>query len=174
MNAQQALAAYRDIVVVNADHIALDLGVQLRGASIEAQKAAFAGSKETGWFYLYSHPKHPDVVMETIVSTGQDESIISLYKPHPAFASAGELMRVRRILIDGLASKFGMNAESIAIPDHSRGRELDMSELATGQLIDLLAEQVGTLAERVGSYGGDASIVKAFDDRGNFDVRRGN
>jgi hypothetical protein len=173
MNPDQALAAYRGIVVVNAAHIALELSLQLRNASIEAQRAAFGGDKEVGWVYLYRHPTlHTDTVLESVASPDGMDTITSTYKNHPALANIGELIRTRRNLIRALASKVGLSAENIGIEDPVRGRMLGLTELSTGQLIDMLAEKAGvTIQAPTESLGGDIEIVQPAG-HGDFDVKR--
>lgn len=139
---QDILQAYSDVVVVNAPKIALEIALALKAQSLAVQRATFAGDAESGPFYLYRIDKFPDTVFECMASTDGD-AISSLYKNHRIFNSGGELMRARKFLIRAIAEKVGLSAESIGIDDPGRGRALSLRELATGQLIDVLAERMG-------------------------------
>jgi hypothetical protein len=150
MNA--TLDAYRDVVVVNGEQKTLDLSLDLKKKSTEEQRNFFAGTPMTGWFYLYGR-EGDDTLMECVMSP-QGDSITSLYKRHPIFASAGELIRARTTLMAALSDKVGLSIEGIGIEDMARGRTLGLAELSTGQLIDLLAERSGvSLAAKTDSYG---------------------
>jgi hypothetical protein len=133
---------YMNVVVMNADRIALELSLDLKNKSQQEQRAAFAGSKESGYFYLHTMPKHPDVVFECVVTTAGD-AISSVYKGHRIFNSAGELIRARNDMMAAISARIGLSQSLIGIADEARGRDLMLSELATGQLIDLFAERVG-------------------------------
>lgn len=139
---QDILQAYSDVVVVNSAKIALEISLTFREQHQSVQRAAFAGTRETGHFYLYRIDKFPDTIFECVASPAGD-AITSLYKNHRIFGSAGELMRARKHLIDSISEKVGLSAESIGIDDPGRSRALSLSELSTGQLIDTLAERMG-------------------------------
>jgi len=150
-----AFDAYRQIVVVNSDRVALELGMKLRDASEESRREAFSGRREAGFFYLYRRDDmHTDSVMEVVVSTDGD-AITSVYKNHRAFASGGALIEARMALIKALAEKIGLPPESVGIDDSVRGRALHLQELSTGQLLDLLAEKEGKTLVRTDSYAGN-------------------
>ena len=136
------LDSVRDVVVVNANHIALELSVTMRDGPVGELQSAFGGNHEVGYFYLYRHPKHPDTVMETVISREHKDGITSLYKGnHRIFASNADLMRARASLIAALAADVGLPAESIGIDDEARGRQMSLIELGTGQIIDLLQDR---------------------------------
>ncbi len=139
---QDTLSQYADVVVVNSAKIALEIALTLKQQPQHTQRDAFAGSRETGHFYLYRLDKFPDTVFECVASPDGD-AITSLYKNHRIFGSAGELMRARGQLIAAISEKVGLSAESIGIDDPGRGRALSLNELSTGQLIDTLAERMG-------------------------------
>lgn len=151
---EHVLAAYRDVVVVNSERKTLELSLQMRKMTQAQQRDHFAGTKMTGWFYLYC-PEDSDTVMECVMSERGD-SVTSLYKRHRIFASNGELIRARTELMSALSQKIGLSVDAIGIEDETRGRTLGLGELSTGQLIDLLAERSGlSLAAPTDSYGQD-------------------
>lgn len=139
---QDTLSQYSDVVVVNGAKIALEIALTLKQLPMHVQRSSFAGSAETGHFYMHRLDKFPDTVFECVASP-EGDAITSLYKNHRIFGSAGELMRARRHLIDAIAAKVGLSVESIGVDDPGRGRALGLNELSTGQLIDTLAERMG-------------------------------
>lgn len=155
---------YQDVVVVNSDRKALELSLKLRDLPREAQRPFFGGSNKAGFFYLFSHDSVPDMLLESVHSTEATDGITAVYKPHPIFASVGELVRARELLIDMLATKIGLPAESVGIEDPVRGRALGLSELSTGQLIDLIAEKEGSIVMKTDSYVAGASDLTGSPD----------
>jgi hypothetical protein len=154
-----ALDAYKDVVVVNADRIALELSLKFKEASKMAQHQAFGGTVDAGWFYLYRRDDmHTDTVLECVVSPDSGDMITSLYKNHSIFGDKGELIRARRVLIKAIAEKVGLSAEAIGIEDTARGRALGLTELSTGQLIDLLAERLGHTVVTTDTHGLGLSV----------------
>lgn len=143
----------KSLVVVNSNKRTLALTIDLRDAGTEAQRARFAGSQKAGYFYLHTNERlHPNHLMECVVSQAGD-SITSLYLGHPALETPGELLRTREALIDELAAKYGLSHESVGIDDETRGRVLGLEELSTGQLIDMLSDQLSLVAPQTDNYG---------------------
>lgn len=144
---------FRDVVVVNGERIVLELSLDLKKLPLSEQRKCFGGSDKVGYFYLFGHKeKFTDTVMECVMSPLGD-SVTSLYKAHPIFESPGELIRARSILMHAIAEKVGLSEEAIGIDDAARGRTLGLDELSTGQLIDILAERVGTIHMNTDSHG---------------------
>lgn len=139
---QEILDQYRDIVVVNATHIALEISLDLKARALHEQRESFAGNFATGFFYLHSIDKFPDTVFECIVSPNGD-AITSVYKQHRVFSEPAELMRARDRLCHAIAEKVGMSIEGVGVDDEARGRTLGLNDLSTGQLVDMLAERMG-------------------------------
>lgn len=134
---------YSDLVVVNSQHKALQLSTALNKLPKSEQRDHFAGTQLTGYFYLFRDPKvDPNVVMECVVSRDGD-AITSLYVNHAINSERNALVRAREEIIRDLARKIGLSPENVGIEDEARGRPLGLSELSTGQLIDLLAEKMG-------------------------------
>lgn len=157
---------YQDVVVINSDRKALELSIKLRDMPREQQRPFFGGTPKTGFFYLFTHESVPDMVLESVHSTDVVDGITAIYKPHPIFASPGELIRAREVLIETLAKKVGLPAESVGIDDPVRGRALGLNELSTGQLIDMLAEQEGSIVMKTDSYVGGAADLTGSTDIG--------
>jgi hypothetical protein len=150
------LEKYRHIVVVNGEVPLFHLSNKLRGLPPDQQRQHLGGDNKVGWFYLIGDcEKSPNMVLESVVSPVGGDSVNSVYMGDPIFASIGELMRARNELIAALAEKIGLSVEAIGIEDVTRGRALSLSELATGQLIDMLAEA-------------DGSTLVTKDDRGGI------
>jgi hypothetical protein len=159
VNPQETLERYRNVVVVNSPRVNLELSQHLRKLPVDMQRARFGGRYGVGFFWLFSHSEvHPDKVMECVVSTAGD-AISSTYLVHPMFASLGELLTARENLIKALTEKIGLSIESIGIDDPGRGRALSLPELSTGQLIDILAERMGSSIASTSSMGGDLDLV---------------
>jgi hypothetical protein len=137
------LDKYRDVVVVNANHIGLEISLALKNEPTEKQREAFFGTMDTGFWYVHRLDKHPDTVYECIVSTNTGDAITSLYKNHRIFNTHGDLARAREELIKAIAHKVGLSHQGVGIDDPVRGRVMELRELSTGQLIDLLAERSG-------------------------------
>lgn len=155
MNTDAILDKYRDLVVDNIDRHMLTLSQDLRTQSHTRQAAAFAQHQDAGGFYLYANSeKLPGVVFECVRGFAND-SISSCYKEHRIFASSGNLIAARAELIQALAYKIGMPAESIGIDDEARGRALGLHELATGQLVDLLSEKSGRVLVQTDTHAVD-------------------
>lgn len=141
---QETLQRYADVVAVNADRIALELSLLLKNEPPEVQRKTFGGSREAGWFYLYHNAKHPDSMFECVMSQEGGDSITALYKTNRIFGSVGELISARETLIRAIAEKVGLSREAVGIEDPGRGRTVGLVDLSTGQLIDMLAEKVGS------------------------------
>ncbi|QFZ84547.1 hypothetical protein GFK26_18130 [Variovorax paradoxus] len=131
----------RDLVVVNSDHHALKLSIALRDGPVGDVNKAYAGNAEAGHFYLYRNESVPGMVMETVFSPKHKDGITSVYQEHRIFESGSELLRKRAALVAALAAEYGLPHESIGIDDAARGRQMALTELSTGQLIDLLQDR---------------------------------
>lgn len=159
MTPEHAIDAYRDLVAVNSQRIALELSQSLRSLSTEQQRNHFGGSMRFGFTWLYrDDAKHPDKVMETVASPTGD-AITSVYINHRCLNSLGTLAQARENLINALAQKVGLSYEAIGVEDPGRGRALGLAELSTGQLVDMLSEQMGASVMTTGSVGGDSSVL---------------
>lgn len=139
---QEILDQFSDVVVVNADHIALQISLDLKARHLNDQRKAFAGEARSGFFYLHRMDKFPDIVFECVMSISGD-AVTSLYRNHSIFNTPGELTKARGLLLRAVAGKVGLSVEAVEIQDDARGRGLGLEELATGQLIDMLAERTG-------------------------------
>lgn len=135
------LDSVRDLVVVNSDHHALKLSILLRDGPMADVNNARGGDAYSGYFVLYRHPDVPGMVLETVISPKHKDGITSVYQEHRMFESRAELMRKRTSLIAELAKEYGLPPESIGIDDVARGRSMGLTELSTGQLIDLLQDR---------------------------------
>ena len=131
----------RDLVVVNSNHHALKLSLLLRDGPPEDVKRARASSKEGGHLVLYRNPAVPEMVLETVMSPEYKDGITSVYREHRIFESGAELLRVRAGLIRELAGQIGLSPEAVGIDDPGRGRSMSLTELSTGQLIDLILDR---------------------------------
>jgi hypothetical protein len=173
MDIDHILAKYRDLIVDNVDRHMLVLTQDLRAQSQERQMATFAQHPDAGGFYLYANrEKLPGVVFECVRGFGGD-SISSCYKAHPIFNSAGTLIAARAELIAALAFKVGLPAESVGIDDAARGRALGLHELATGQLIDLLAEKASRVLVQTDTHAIDGKQHAVNPVLGNAEVVEG-
>jgi hypothetical protein len=155
MNASQILDKYRSVVVANSDRIVHELSHEFRAKPEPVQKQSFGGSYKSGFTWLIrSESQHADKVVETVVSPKGD-AITSLYVGnHPAFATLGTLIAARDELIAAVADRVGLSVDAVGVEDPGRGRRLGLSELSTGQLIDLLAERMGSSIVVPNSRGG--------------------
>lgn len=158
MTPQQVLDKYRHIVVVNGQNIALEISQELQAKPQQEQRAHFGGHHKIGFFYLFVGTKHPNKVLETVVSP-QGDAITSVYMVDPIFATTGELLRAREQLIKACAESIGLSVEAVGIEDPARGRLLGLEELGTGQLIDLLAGQLGSTIATTDSVGGSVAVA---------------
>lgn len=139
---QAILDKYRDVVVANANHIVLEISLDLKNRPLAEQREAFAGEVQSGFFYLHRIPKYDEAVFECVVS-GTGDAISSAYINHPIFNTVGDLLKARRELVFAIAEKVGLSVEAVGVDDPGRGRQLGLNELSTGQLIDMLADRVG-------------------------------
>lgn len=161
---ENTLARFRDVVVVNSDKRALAMSQQLRSKSLADQRECFGGNSTSGFFWIFTSPEFPEEVMECAVSSGGD-AITSLYKRHRIFGARGDLIEARTALIAALESSVGLSRAAIGVDDPVRRRTLGLAELATGQLIDLLAEREGCgliirgTKQTTSSTGGDLTFA---------------
>ena len=144
MNPSEALEKYRHIVVVNSERISHEMDHAMRQLPEHEQTQLMGGSDKAGYFWLFRDARHPGMVLEIVYSEEAQDSISSIYKDDSFNASLGEVIKAREELIQALSDKVGLSAEAIGINDEARGRDLAPKELTTGQLIDMLAEQMGT------------------------------
>lgn len=160
MNASQILDKYRSVVVANSDRIVHELSHEFRAKAEHVQRQSFGGTYQTGFTWLIrSEGQHTDKVVETVVSPKGD-AITSLYiGNHSAFASLGTLIEARRELIAAVCDRVGLSQDAVGVEDPGRGRRLDLAELSTGQLIDLLAERMGSSIVVPNSRGGEVVAV---------------
>jgi hypothetical protein len=173
MSYENTIDEFRDVVVDNSDRRMMILTQDLRAQSAARQSAAFAQHADAGGFYLYANPeKLPGVVFECVRGF-QGDSISSCYRDHRIFASAGTLIAARAKIIGALAQKIGMPAESIGIDDEARGRALGLHELATGQLLDLLAEKSGRVLIETDTHSVDGRQHASNPVLGNAEVVQG-
>lgn len=154
----EALAAYLDVVVVNASNTALRLALKLRELPPVEQIKAFGGTRLCGYFYLFRGAEFPDKVYECIAVHLGDDAISSVYIDHRIFSSHGTLIAAREHLIRSIADKVGLSPEAIGIEDPARGRSVALKDLATGQLIDLLAEKMGKTIVTTNSHVVEAPV----------------
>lgn len=158
MTPQETLDAHRSLVAVNSEKIALELSAKLRARTIDEQRLCFGGDYKSGFFWLFRDDSHPDKVMETVVSPLGD-AITSVYVNCSFNGSIGNLMNARHSLIAAIAEKVGLSVEAMGVEDRGRGRSLNLAELSTGQLIDLLADQMGASLMTTASVGGDVNTA---------------
>lgn len=158
MTPEQTLHKYRDLVVVNSDKTALEISVAFKNLPEPQQKPHFGGSYASGFTWIIRSEQHRDKVMETVVSPKGD-AITSVYMNHSIFASLGDLQRARTDLIAAVADRVGLSIESAGVNDEGRGRMLGLAELSTGQLVDLLAERMGSSIVVPNNRGGYAVPV---------------
>lgn len=159
MTPEQVLDMHRDVVAVNSTQIALGLSQLLRAKTLEEQRQYFGGSHAYGFTWLFrDDAKYPGKVMETVTSPHGD-AITSIYLNHNCLATIGELARSRELLIKAVADQAGLSPDAVGVDDAGRGRPLGLAELATAQLIDLLAGRIGHSVITTGSVGGNAEIV---------------
>jgi len=135
------LDSVRDLVVVNSNHHALKLSIAMRDGPVGDAQKAYAGNADGGHFYLYRHESVPGMVMETVFSPKYKDGVTSVYQEHRMFESGAELLRTRAALVAALAAEYGLPHESVGIDDAARGRQMAITELATGQIIDLLQDR---------------------------------
>lgn len=166
MSPDQVLESVRDVVVINHDRTALEIAFHLKEQPKEVQRKAFAGTEKSGYFYLHRIDKFPDTVYECVMSATDGDAISSTYKNHRVFQNVGELIRARELLVEAIAQKVGLSVQGVGVDDPGRGRTLSLNEMATGQLIDMLAERVGksvvtTNSHSTAGFGGiDLSEVR--------------
>lgn len=161
MNPQETLDIYRHLVAVNSEKIALELSQKLRASTMEEQRQCFGGDFYTGFFWLFRHDSHPDKVMETVVSP-EGDAITSIYISNSFSSSIGSLMGVRKALIRAISEKVGLSVEAMGIDDQARGRSLNLAELSTAQLVDLLADQLKSSVLTTSSIGGNVEIASSL------------
>lgn len=139
------LDKYKTVLVINSAQKALALSLALEKLPKNLQRERFAGSRKAGYFYLFRDDAiDPKVVMECVVSPEGGDAITSVYGNDPFNAELGTWVRAREELIETLARKIGLSIENVGIEDPARGRTMGLQELATGALIDLLAEKMGS------------------------------
>ena len=158
MTPELVLDKYRDLVAVNSSRIAHELSDLLKKEGTEDQRRCFGGDMRVGFIWLYRNDKNPGNVLECIVSEVGD-AITSVYKEHRSLQSINTLAQAREELIGALVEKIGLSRERTGIEDPGRGRSLGLEELSTAQMIDLLAEQMGSSIVVTNSIGMDASNV---------------
>lgn len=160
MTPDQVLEKHRSIVAVNSEAIALGLSKSLNSKKDREKRQFFGGNHTYGFTWLYrDEAKYPDKVMETVVSP-QGDAITSVYISHSCLTDLGELSRSRELLIKAVAEKVGLSVPAVGIDDTCRGRVLGLAELATAQLIDLLADKMGKSIVVASNIGGENEIAE--------------
>lgn len=162
MNPQQTLDRYRHLVAVNNDRMVLQLSQKLQALPREHQaKLMVRDVRKAGCFWLFRDPVLPGKVMECVVSPAGMDSVTSLYMDCAELATIADLQRMRCDLIDAVAASVGLSVEAVGIDDPARGRPLSLPELSTAQLIDLLAERMGSSVVVPDSRGGSLDAAAA-------------
>lgn len=156
----ETLNKFRGLTVVNSAEIAQKMSLQLQAATLEVKQSTYGGSPLVGWFYMFRSEAHAGMVFECVVTPAGD-SISSVYMNHSMFDTRAELMRTRESLMGAIATDLGLSIEGVGIDDHTRGRTLGLSELATGQLVDMLAQRVTGKQIIVTNNHSAAGLVKA-------------
>lgn len=147
------LDKYRSVVVDNDPKKPLALAMQLRKLPEGAQRDHFAGNLKAGCVYLFADEATvPGRVYECVASLQHGDAIASCYVHHPIFNSVGSLLAAREELINAIATQVGLSPESVGIDDPGRGRTLGLTEVGTGQLIDLLGERMGFSVAVTGTH----------------------
>lgn len=144
MTPQETLDRYRHLVVVNSQRIALQLSQLLQKVPREQASKMMVRNRTAGCFWLFRDPNVLGTALECVVSPAGGDSVTSLYKDCSEIATPGALLDMRTHLIEALATRVGLSVEAVGIQDQTRGRLVGLNELATGQLLDLLAEQLGS------------------------------
>lgn len=160
MTPDQVLEKHRSLVAVNSETITLGLTKLLNAKSEHEKRKFFGGSHTYGFTWLFrDDSKYPGKVMETVVSP-QGGAITSVYINHSSVVSLGELANSREQLIKAVAEKVGLSVGAVGVDDTCRGRVLGLAELATAQLIDLLADKMGKSIAVASNIGGSKEIME--------------
>jgi hypothetical protein len=83
-----------------------------------------------------------DAFLEVVPSSVHEDSMMTLYAPHPCFNSRAELMRARHELIECIEDLKEAMPGTLMVVCPSRKRPARLAELSTRQLFDLLADMV--------------------------------
>lgn len=124
---------------VSNDALAIKLGEEVAALPESDFKAAAIEDNLSGRSVFYSDDANA-VVLELIGGIIRPDSMVALYEPNAIFNNRQAYIDARRDLMKEIAKFFGAPGaqDRISVMDHSRGRQVLLSELATAQLIDLL------------------------------------
>lgn len=159
MTPVQTMERYRHMVVVNGERLTHELSFAMRQLSEEAQSRLMARSNKAGAMWLFRDPAKPGYLLEVVYSLEHGDYVSSVYRDDAVNSSAGDVLRMRENLIDALAERHGLSAELMTVTDEGRGREIGLNEMGTGQLIDLLSEQLGSSLAVADNVAGNLSLM---------------
>jgi hypothetical protein len=141
MSALKTLERFASLrTLKNEDHTRFLLG-RMQGMTDSDKKPFFAQSKRAGGVYVYEAPDHPGQILEVVAGVRTDDMMACLYEPHPCFATPGELLKAREELIELLERLHQAVPGTLYIDDRGRGRKVELRELATMQLVDMIGKR---------------------------------
>jgi len=125
---------YDGVRVILNDEMARSMAKGVSDSTEFGLQQMFAQSDKAGDIVVCAN-KEQTLVLEVVVGEAHDDTAITLYQPHTAFASPGTLMKAREEVIDEIRKR---RPEAVMLRDPIRNRAAALSELGFAQLIDTL------------------------------------
>jgi hypothetical protein len=141
MNALQIMERVKDLRSIKDESHTLFLLGQMEKLGDGKKKELFAQSDRAGGVFIYESPEHKGQILEVVAGVRTDDFMTCLYRPHSIFNAPGELVKVREELIGLLEKLHQAIPGTLGIADYGRGRRVELRELATMQIRDMIEKR---------------------------------
>lgn len=114
---------------------------QVQKLSQDSKRLLFAQSTVGGGVFIYESKQFPNQILEIVAGVRADDLMSCLYEPHPMFNTPGEAIKAREELIQLLERMHMAIPGTLVIDDQGRGRKVELRELVTMQIVDMIAQK---------------------------------
>lgn len=134
------LGKYADLTVVNNEGLVRDKNNTIfRSSPAELDGLYFEGDTGTGLLVPVTDGGQRYII-ETLLSNSAEDSLSTLYLPHPAFSSRADLVRARKELITLIEDLKDADPGRLGVTCPVRKRPASLRELGLSMLVDLVRD----------------------------------
>lgn len=136
------LSKYKDLIVIDNRQRTNDLLVALGNLSDEELKVVNDGSHFIGRAMFRESPGEQAAVLEVVMSMDDTDCFATLFQPHPLFNSRDSFKEGREELLTCILDIADASILGVQIQCPLRQRRVDLRDLGTKQLLELLESSV--------------------------------